>query len=95
MVVKKSIRVVLVFPETMIKKPLIYIVAKKFNLVPNIFSAKVTETTGKVELELEGKLTDLKQAIRYLERKGIQNSYKCKKSFSMVWSTEGSKQYYH
>lgn len=78
---KKLIRIELVFPDRLIKAPVIYIVAKKFNLVPNIFSAEVTETIGKVKLELEGKITDLKQAIRYFERKriGVRQKYEYKK----------------
>lgn len=77
----KLIRIELVFPDKLIKAPVIYIAAKKFNLVPNIFSAEITETKGKVELELEGKIIDLKQAIRYFERKGIgvKQKYEYKK----------------
>ena len=68
---KKIIRIELVFPDKLIKAPVIYTAAKKFSLIPNIFRAEVTEAAGKVQLELEGKIADLEQSIRYFERKGI------------------------
>lgn len=72
MMIKKLIRIELIFPETLIKAPLIYTAAKKFNLVPNISRAKVTETIGEVELELEGTAVNLERGVRYFERKGIE-----------------------
>lgn len=62
----------LVFPQELIKKPVIYTVAKRYNIVPNIRRAKVTETLGEVTLELSGRKEDLDKATRYLERKGVK-----------------------
>ncbi len=62
----------LVFPQGLIKKPVIYTTAKKFNIIPNIRRAKVTETVGEVTLELSGKKEDLEKARRYLERIGVK-----------------------
>lgn len=62
----------LVFPQELIKKPVIYTVAKKYNIVPNIRRAKITETLGEVTLELSGKKEDLEKARRYLEKRGIK-----------------------
>jgi ABC-type methionine transport system ATPase subunit len=69
---KKIIRIELTFPEALIKEPVIYTAAKKFNFIPNIRKAEVTQTTGKIELELEGTAKDLEKAIEYFERKGIE-----------------------
>lgn len=62
----------LVFPQELIKKPVIYSVAKKYNIVPNIRRAKITEDVGEVTLELGGKKENLEKAIKYLEKTGIK-----------------------
>ena len=62
----------LVFPQKLIKKPAIYTMAKKFNVIPNIRRAKVTETVGEVTLELSGTKKNLEKAEKYLERIGIK-----------------------
>ncbi|MCM8819445.1 MAG: NIL domain-containing protein [Candidatus Omnitrophica bacterium] len=62
----------LVFPQRLIKKPIIYTVAKKFNIIPNIRRANVTAAVGEVTLELSGTKKNLEKARKYLERKGIK-----------------------
>lgn len=62
----------LVFPSDQIKEPVVYTMAKKFDVVPNIRRARVTATVGEMTLELEGKDDVLAQAIKYLEAKGIK-----------------------
>lgn len=64
-------RVTLVFPQQLIKEPVIYTMAKRFDVIPNIRRAKVTETVGEVTLELEGTEEHLEQGIKFLQRKGI------------------------
>ena len=67
-----KIMVHLVFPQKLIKKPVIYTMAKKYNVIPNIRRANITETIGEVSLELSGTKENLKKARRYLERMGIK-----------------------
>lgn len=62
----------LIFPQKLIKKPVIYTMAKKYNVMPNIRRAKVTETVGEVTLELSGTKKDLEKGRRYLERVGAK-----------------------
>jgi len=62
----------LVFPQKLIKKPVIYTMAKKFDVIPNIRRAKITETVGEVTLELSGTKNNLEKAGRYLEKVGIK-----------------------
>lgn len=69
---KKKIMVHLVFPPALIKKPIIYTAAKKYNVIPNIRRAKVTETVGEVTLELAGKGSDLERVRNFFERKGVK-----------------------
>lgn len=62
----------LIFPQSLIKKPIIYTLAKRYNLIPNIRRAKVTETVGEMTLELTGTNENLEKARGYLERMGVK-----------------------
>ena len=65
-------RVTLVFPQEQIKEPAVFMMAKKFDIVPNIRKARVTETIGEMTLELEGSEKNLEEGIRFLESRGIK-----------------------
>ena len=62
----------LVFPQKLIKKPVIFTMAKKYNVVPNIRRARVTETVGEVTLELSGTKENLEKARKYLEKSSVK-----------------------
>ena len=62
----------LIFPQRLIKKPVIYSMAVKYRVVPNVRRAKVTETVGEMILELDGPRESLEKAVRYLTRQGIK-----------------------
>jgi ABC-type methionine transport system ATPase subunit len=62
----------LVFPQKLIKKPVIYTMAKKYDVIPNIRRAKVTEKIGEVTLELSGTRESLEKARKYLEKTGVK-----------------------
>lgn len=62
----------LIFPQKLIKKPVIYTMAKKFDVIPNIRRAKVTEKVGEVTLELSGTRENLEKARKYLQKAGIK-----------------------
>ncbi len=65
-------RLKLTFPQNLIKEPVIYTMAKKFAIMPNIRRAKVTESVGEVVLELEGPDTKLEEGIDYLRDPGVK-----------------------
>lgn len=65
-------QVTLIFPQHLIKEPVIYMMAKEYDVIPNIRRAKVTESVGEVTLELEGSDDGLKKAVAFLEKKGIK-----------------------
>ena len=65
-------QVTLIFPQHLIKEPVIYMMAKEYDVVPNIRRAKVTENVGEVTLELEGSEDGLKKAVAFLEKKGVK-----------------------
>jgi len=62
----------LVFPQRLIKKPVIYTMAKKYNVIPNIRRANITETVGEVTLELSGTKENLEKGRKYLERQEVK-----------------------
>lgn len=67
-----KMRVTLTFPPERIKDPVIYRLAKEFNVVTNIRRADVTATHGWVMLELEGREEDLERGVAWLREIGIQ-----------------------
>lgn len=62
----------LIFPQKLIKKPIIYTMAIKYNVIPNIRRAKITEKIGEVTLELQGTPENLEKARKELEKKGVK-----------------------
>jgi len=65
-------RVKLTFPQELIKEPVIFTMAKKYNVMPNIRHARVMDTVGEVVLELEGEETELAAGIAYLKERGVE-----------------------
>jgi ABC-type methionine transport system ATPase subunit len=65
-------RIKLTFPQDLIKEPVIFTMAKKFDVMPNIRRARVTEAIGEVVLELEGGEKDLEAGIAYLKERGVK-----------------------
>lgn len=64
-------RVKLTFPQHLIKEPVIFTMAKKFDIMPNIRRARVTETVGEMVLELEGTEENLAKGIEFLKEQGV------------------------
>lgn len=65
-------RVKLTFPQRLIKEPVIFTMAKKFDVMPNIRRARVTETVGEMVLELEGTEENLEKGIKHLREQGVE-----------------------
>ena len=65
-------QVTLIFPQHLIKEPVIYMMSRECEIMPNIRRAKVTESVGEVTLELEGTEENLKKAVAFLEKKGVK-----------------------
>ncbi len=64
-------RVKLTFPQHLIKEPVIFTMVKKYDIMPNIRRARVTETVGEMVLELEGSEENLKNGIEFLKQQGV------------------------
>lgn len=64
-------RVKLTFPPSLIKEPVLFTMAKKYDVMPNIRRARVTESVGEIVLELEGNEDNLEKGINSLVEQGI------------------------
>jgi ABC-type methionine transport system ATPase subunit len=64
-------RIKLTFPQHLIKEPVIFRVAKQFDVMPNIRRARVTETVGEMVLEIEGTEENLEKGIQSLKDQGV------------------------
>lgn len=62
----------LIFPEKLVKEPVTFQMAKKFDVMPNIRRAKVTEEAGEIILDLEGKEENIEKGIKFLIKKGVE-----------------------
>jgi L-aspartate semialdehyde sulfurtransferase ferredoxin len=64
-------KVMLKYPEQLIKEPVLFRMAKEFDVMPNIRRARVTETIGEIVAELDGAPEDLERGIQYLKQEGV------------------------
>jgi ABC-type methionine transport system ATPase subunit len=65
-------RLKLTFPQELIKEPVIFTMAKKFDVMPNIRRAKISDSVGEVLLEFEGAEKKLEEGIAYLKERGVK-----------------------
>lgn len=66
-----SLKVHLVFPEELVKVPVIYNLGKNHEVVTNIRRANVDEKVGWVDLEITGEEEEIQKGIKYLESLGV------------------------
>jgi ABC-type methionine transport system ATPase subunit len=64
-------KVMLKYPEDLIKEPVLFEMAKKFDVMPNIRRARVTDTVGEIVLELDGPADELERGIRFMQERGV------------------------
>ena len=64
-------RLWLMYPPKLITTPVIWELAQVIPVITNVRQASVTDEIGIVCLELEGRRTDIKAAIAWLEKKKI------------------------
>jgi ABC-type methionine transport system ATPase subunit len=60
------------FAQGLVKEPLLYLLARKFDVVTNIRAASVTDEGGFVVLEVEGADEVIQEAMDYLIQQGIK-----------------------
>jgi hypothetical protein len=60
------------FPTRLITQPILWEMSKKFEVVPNVRQASVTDEIGLVSLSLQGEREEIKKAIDWLESLGVK-----------------------
>jgi L-aspartate semialdehyde sulfurtransferase ferredoxin len=68
--VSAPIRLFVSFPESLVGRPMIYELVKRYDVIPNIRRANVEAHSGWIILELEGDQAARDDAIAYLEELG-------------------------
>jgi L-aspartate semialdehyde sulfurtransferase ferredoxin len=61
----------LTYPPALIKQPLIYLLVKKFDIIPNIRGANVSDEMGLLAMEIEGAQSEIDNAIAWLREQGV------------------------
>ena len=61
----------LTYPKKLVKEPLIYQMARKFDLVFNVRSASVSEEIGIIALELDGPQEMIDAAVTWFREQGV------------------------
>jgi ABC-type methionine transport system ATPase subunit len=64
-------RLWLMYPPKLITKPFIWEIGHKFKVVTNIRQATITDEIGIVCLELDGQRDEVKAAIKWLVKQGV------------------------
>ena len=65
-------RVILTFPEELLKEPVIYNLGQQFKIATNIHLAEVSESKGWIVLELEGEEKEIEDGIAWMTSKGVR-----------------------
>jgi len=65
-------RLWLTYPASLVTRPLIWELAKKFDVSFNIRHASVSDEMGLVSIEFQGQREEVKKAIAWLEEIGVQ-----------------------
>lgn len=67
-----STRVRLIYPDDLVKMPVIARLAKDYDVFANIRRASVEEGTGWIVCELEGQREDIRRSLIWLREIGVQ-----------------------
>ena len=65
-------RVMLTFPQELLREPIIYNLGQQFNIVINIYQADISESKGWTVIELEGEENNIDDAIAWATSKGVR-----------------------
>ncbi|MBF0466795.1 MAG: NIL domain-containing protein [Nitrospirae bacterium] len=65
-------RIKLTFPPDLIKEPIVFTVARQFDITPNIRRARITDTVGEMVLEIDGTDELVDKAVAALREKGVE-----------------------
>lgn len=67
-----KVRLFCTIPQKLIQQPLLFNLVNRFQVVPNIRGASVTETIAILSLDLDGADDKVQGAIQFLRDEGVQ-----------------------
>jgi len=68
-----SVKMMLNFPPSVVKKPVVYKIVKDFDLEFNILRAEITsDLEGKMLLEIKGSRSKIEECRKYLQGEGVE-----------------------
>jgi L-aspartate semialdehyde sulfurtransferase ferredoxin len=67
-----SVRVRIVFPENLVREPILARLTRLYDVEPNIRRAQVEENSGWIICELEGESAAVEAAVEWLRSTGIR-----------------------
>ena len=67
-----TVRIKFTFVEQLIKEPIIWKLAKDFEVITNIRRADVTDERGWVVLELEGDQDEIERSLDWVREQGVR-----------------------
>jgi len=67
-----SKKVLINFPQELLKEPIIYTLGHQFKVVVNIKRASVSEDSGWAELELKGEAKQIEEGIAWMMGRGMR-----------------------
>jgi ABC-type methionine transport system ATPase subunit len=70
-----KIRLFCTIPQQLIQQPLLFTLVNRFQVVPNIRGASVTENIAILSLEIEGEDAKVNEAVDFLRAQGVQVEY--------------------
>jgi ABC-type methionine transport system ATPase subunit len=65
-------RIKFTFVQELIKEPVIWKLAKQFDVITNIRRADVTDDRGWVILELDGDADEIERGLKWVEEQGVR-----------------------
>ena len=68
----ETLRIKFTFVEQLIKEPIIWKLAREFDVVTNIRRADVTDERGWVILELDGERDEIERALEWVRQNGVR-----------------------
>jgi len=68
----ETLRIKFTFVEQLIKEPIIWKLAKEFDVITNIRRADVTDERGWVILELDGERDEIERALDWVREQGVR-----------------------
>lgn len=65
-------RLMLTFPEELLREPVIYNLGQQFSIVINIYRADISESKGWIIIDIDGEEKEIEDAMAWATSKGVR-----------------------